>query len=452
METLLFKIAGYIIAPFVFLGSLFSPFHDIPVAPISAPSNLGSSNAIESPVALFSTTLANSITSTASTMTLTSATTKDGTSLASSTYSFIIDEGTASEEFVKADCTGTSCTAMDRGLSVLSGTTTVASLQKAHRRGASVKITDAPILLNLRNIINGNSTFPNIISYTSHPTFNASTQIVDKSYVDSVAFGSSTVAVTAGGTGATSFLAGTLLVGNGTSALSSTSSPSVGFINATTTTATSTFSGNVAVTGNLTVSGSSALATTSVTSLTVNGASLTASKFGGTGTDGAFVATSTTVIDLGSAKFVEKNYTSISITGTTSVSFINPNNAGTIVSFLSQGDCSITSSTSTAIDLRNLGGIAGVAGGAGGTGNGNGGGGGAGSTVGGNASQWGTTGGSSGTTGTGYGSGVVGGYLQTGGVGGTATVSGTGGIAPNYDSTFAKYTRLFVMPGSGGGG
>ena len=46
----------------------------------------------------------------------------------------------------------------------------------------------------------------------------------------------------------------------------------------------------------------------------------------------------------------------------------------------------------------------------------------------------------------------MGGYLQTGGVGGTATVSGTGGIAPNYDSTFAKYTRLFVMPGSGGGG
>lgn len=149
--------------------------------------SLGATNAIETPVALFSTSLANSITAAATTMTLVSATTKDGTTLASSTYSFIIDEGTASEEFVKADCTATACTNMERGLSVVTGTTTVAGLAKTHRRAASVKITDAPILLNLTRIINGIGTLPNKISYTTAPTFTSGNDIVTKTYVDGVA-------------------------------------------------------------------------------------------------------------------------------------------------------------------------------------------------------------------------------------------------------------------------
>lgn len=113
------------------------------------------SSNIAKPVALFETTLASRIASTDSTMTLTSALTKDGSTLATSTYGFIIDEGTASEEFVMADCVATACTNLTRGVSVLNGTSSVTALKKEHRRGASVKITDAPLLIQLYNIVTG---------------------------------------------------------------------------------------------------------------------------------------------------------------------------------------------------------------------------------------------------------------------------------------------------------
>ncbi len=158
--------------------------------------SLGATNAnsIETTVALFETTLANSITSSALTMTLTSATTKDGTTLASSTYAFIIDEGTASQEFVRADCTGTSCTNMERGISVLTGTTSVTALMKAHRRGASVKITTGPSLIELTNLINGRQSirspllFDQIAKYTSAPTFTLqSNQLISAKYAEDYA-------------------------------------------------------------------------------------------------------------------------------------------------------------------------------------------------------------------------------------------------------------------------
>lgn len=147
-------------------------------------SKLGASLAIETPVAWFETSLANNILIDATSMTLNNATTRDGTALASSTYSFVIDEGKPTKELVRADCTGTTCTNMERGLSVISGTTTVSGNRYPHRAGASVKITDAPLLLNLTRIINGVGTFPNILSYTSHPTFTSGTHIIDKTYAD----------------------------------------------------------------------------------------------------------------------------------------------------------------------------------------------------------------------------------------------------------------------------
>lgn len=149
---------------------------------------LGATNAIETPVALFETSLQNGISSTATTMTLTSATTKDGTTLASSTYSFIISEGEANEEFVKADCTATACTNMVRGISALTGTTSVAALKKEHRRGDSVKITSAPLLVNLTRILNGNGDFPNRIRYNSSVATSTFTDsdIINKAYADYV--------------------------------------------------------------------------------------------------------------------------------------------------------------------------------------------------------------------------------------------------------------------------
>jgi len=190
MNILIHKIASFVIAPFIALLGLGG--YAIPVqAPVPVvEKSVGASLPIETPVALFTTSLTNSITDTATSMSLRSGTTFDGTTLASSTYSFIIDEGTASQEFVRADCTNTTCTNMERGLSAITGTTTVSGLAKSHRRGASVKITDAPILLNLTRIINGIGTFPNIISYTGAKTptlglYNIPDWDFVKGYVDS---------------------------------------------------------------------------------------------------------------------------------------------------------------------------------------------------------------------------------------------------------------------------
>jgi hypothetical protein len=154
--------------------------------------------------AFFETSLANSITNTVTSMTLVSATTKDGTSL-SGFYAFVIDEGLSSEEMVNATCASTACTGMTRGLSAINGTSTVAALRQAHRRGASVKITDAPQLLILSRIMNGDESVPNALHYETEPTWvYGLKQLVNweqvKDYADGLAFGVGVLAdtITAG--------------------------------------------------------------------------------------------------------------------------------------------------------------------------------------------------------------------------------------------------------------
>jgi hypothetical protein len=91
----------------------------------------------------------------------------------------------------------------------------------------------------------------------------------------------------------------------------------------------------------------------------VNGLAPAITKFGGTGTDGALSITSgTTTIACGSASYVEKNYTSISITGTTAKLAFSGANAifGTSVTLRSQGNVTITSSNNPAIDITGMGG------------------------------------------------------------------------------------------------
>lgn len=79
-------------------------------------------------------------------------------------------------------------------------------------------------------------------------------------------------------------------------------------------------------------------------------------KFGGNGSDGALsVSSGNTNIDLGGAQFVVKNYTSISITGTGSVTFINPHPSGSIIYVKSQGDVTLTSSATPMLDASGCG-------------------------------------------------------------------------------------------------
>ena len=184
---------------------------------------------------------------------------------------------------------------------------------------------------------------------------------------------------------------------------------------------------------------------------TLNGVTLT-TKFGGTGADGALSITSgTTTIDLGSSALVTKNYTSISITGTGALAFSNPAAGGTIIHLKSQGNVTITTSVSPAIDLRGLGGAGGGAGTTGGA-FGKGGGGGASATTNGNAGVApNATECAAGTAGTSYGRWITD-ALPTGGGGGGTTAGGIAGVSPLYSSAFSKYLKLYVMPGSGGGG
>lgn len=139
--------------------------------------------------ALFIDSLASKITSSATSMTLSSGLDGDGNSLASSTYGFILDEGTSVEEFVLADCTGTVCTNMSRGISTRTGTSTVSALQFEHRRGASVKITTSPSVLYAINALKGRQNIENVLHYNSAQTFNNAHDIIDRDYADQLSFG-----------------------------------------------------------------------------------------------------------------------------------------------------------------------------------------------------------------------------------------------------------------------
>lgn len=160
------------------------------------------SNIIDTPIALFSTSLSSAITSNANTMTLASGITGDRTNLASSTYSFIIDQGQSDQEFVRADCTNTTCINMVRGLSMVDGQTAILSLAQPHRRGQSVSITDAPLLLVITNMLNGVNGFPNALSYATTATTTNGFNLVDKTYVDNIAFsGAGVINATTGARG-----------------------------------------------------------------------------------------------------------------------------------------------------------------------------------------------------------------------------------------------------------
>jgi len=82
----------------------------------------------------------------------------------------------------------------------------------------------------------------------------------------------------------------------------------------------------------------------------------TSGKFGGNGSDSTLtISSGTTTIDLGGLAIVEKNYTSISITGTGELIFINPHTNGTVVVLKSQGNVTLTSSTVPNIDMSGIG-------------------------------------------------------------------------------------------------
>ncbi len=149
--------------------------------------------------ALFETSLASSLSASGTTFTLVSATDRDGNALFNR-YGFVIDEGSADEEFVIGTVSGTTVTIEYRGIDADAPNTEVTANKKAHSRGASVKITDYPIMGILRNILAGEATLPAPISYASGIGPVSGSDLADKEYVDSVAIsGAGLASVTSAG-------------------------------------------------------------------------------------------------------------------------------------------------------------------------------------------------------------------------------------------------------------
>lgn len=157
--------------------------------------------------ALFETSLSAPISSTATTIPLSSIIVRGGEQLANYNC-FTIDEGSAQAEFV-CGTISTSTTSLinaSRGVSAKDGFTENSALQFAHRRGASVKVTDFPIIQLLRSQNNGDEAFENVLKYASGVVPAGANELADVGYVLSVVTGGAvsfdglTVGATAGET------------------------------------------------------------------------------------------------------------------------------------------------------------------------------------------------------------------------------------------------------------
>lgn len=319
--------------------------------------------------ALFESSLQNSVASDATTMTLVSATLKNGNTL-SGLYGFIIDEGNSNEEFVLCTASSTALTSCSRGIDPVDGKTEVASLKYSHRRGASIKITDYPILGIMRRILNGDETTPGGLTFGTNEItglyrlngtfdwlrYNTSTGALQWSNngSDYYNFTSSSItqltASSTAGIGVTDskiYIKASTTLGGAFDALGNyyqktsstkgilTDSNGIYFdyTRNNTWTGTNTFSGTT--TGIL--------------------------RIYGDGSDGDLSITSgTTTINLASSTVFEKNYNSISITGDGALAFTGAHSSGTLIILKSLNGVTISTTKKYAIDLTNTGAIGGL--------------------------------------------------------------------------------------------
>ena len=157
-------------------------------------------------------------------------------------------------------------------------------------------------------------------------------------------------------------------------------------------------------------------------------AGLVNTKYGGTGADGALsISSGTTTLSAGNALVFVKNYTTISITGTGTLAFSNPNTNGTVVFLRATGAVTLTSSSTPMIDLRGMGAAGGGAQGPGVN-----------------------SGGASGNNGFGLGA-----IITNKGAGGAAGAQGTAGANAAFDAnspTLTLYAGKYpwIVPGAGG--
>lgn len=294
-------------------------------------------------IADFSTTLTTKTAVGATTGTLTSGLDGDGIQLPTATYGFTIDRNNANKEYFTATLTGanlTSIKTVTRGTGV--GTS---GLVKTHRKGAEVIISDWVAMKRMLDILDGTTSLDasTPLGYDGTATISTANQLATKDYVDNgILQGAADASTTVKGitkmSVAPASASSPIAVGDNDGRV-----PTQGENDALAGTSGTPSSSNKYVTNDDT-SGTGAILRSSFL------------RFGGTGADGALTITSgTTTIDLGGAQHVIKNYTSISITGTGALAFSNPHASGTIIVLKSQGNVTITSSATPAIDTRGMG-------------------------------------------------------------------------------------------------
>lgn len=183
--SILHTLASWIVSGLIVLGLVPSPV----AAPVSPEPTVGA--ALPAQDALIDTYLAAGISKTDTSMTLAAGTSRDGVSL-SGYYCFTIDINTPTVEYVCGTASGTSVTSLSRGVKVSNPTQTSTSLAFAHRRFASVQVTDFPFNQLVQRRMNGTDAFESTLFYNSAktPTFghyDIPTWDYVKTYADSLA-------------------------------------------------------------------------------------------------------------------------------------------------------------------------------------------------------------------------------------------------------------------------
>lgn len=294
----------------------------------------------------FQTQLATAIEIGGTSATLQSATDDDGVALPAGRYFFTIDGDNSSKEHISCSLSGTALTSIKTVSR--QGTETSGVLRK-HRVGATVTITDFKHIKAINDLLDGTTSFDSAtpLGYDGTATISTANQFATKAYVDGVAI--------AGGADASTTVKGITKMSVAPASASNPIAvgdndprvPTTGENDALAGTSGTPSSSNKYVTNDDTTGTGSVVRASVTTNI---------QKFGGDGSDGALtISSGTTDIDLGGASVVTKNYTSISITGTGALTFSNPASTGTLVRFLSQGDVTITTSATRAIDLRGIG-------------------------------------------------------------------------------------------------
>lgn len=138
-------------------------------------------------IASFETMLSAKISASASTLTLDSILDDAGANI-TGVVGIVVDGGSASEEFMIGTLASDKSFAVTyRGINPSSPLAEVTALKFAHERGASVKITNFPILGILRDLLAGTTKIPQMLEYETGLLPTLPGHMVHKNYVDSLA-------------------------------------------------------------------------------------------------------------------------------------------------------------------------------------------------------------------------------------------------------------------------